>query len=113
MIVSERIELGLDRTDGGKNYVGIDPIYMGEEQPPDSRWPAQLRDSLPGPFKNSPFLAAYGAALADGTDDWVTWGERFDDGEPRPTDVRREAGARRWRRAVSESESSGLKGGLK
>jgi hypothetical protein len=83
VIVSERIELGVDRSDGGKDYVGIDPTYMGEKQPPDSRWPAQMRDSVPGPFKDSPSLAAYGAALADGTDDVVTWAKRFDDGEPR------------------------------
>jgi hypothetical protein len=83
VIVSERIQLGMDRSDGGRNYVGIDPIYMGMEQPPDSRWPAQLRDSLPGPFKDSPSLAAFGAALADGTDDVVSYAKRFEDGDPR------------------------------
>jgi len=83
VIVSERIQLGVDRSDGGRDYVGIDPIYMGVEQPPDSRWPAQMRDSLPGPFKDSPALAAYGAALADGTDDVVTYAKRFEDGDPR------------------------------
>jgi len=83
VIVSERVQLGVDRTDGGRDFVGIDPIYMGVEQPPDSRWPAQLRDALPRPFKDSPSLAAFGAALADGTDDVVNWGKRFDDGDTR------------------------------
>jgi hypothetical protein len=83
IIVTERIQLGVDRSDGRKDLVGIDPTYMGVMEPPDSRWPAQMRDSLPGPFKDSPSLAAYGAALADGTDDVVTWQKRFDDGEPR------------------------------
>jgi hypothetical protein len=73
----------VDRLDGGKSYVGIDPTYMGVEQPPESRWPAQMRDSLPGPFKNSPSLAAYGAALADGTDDVVTYAPSFGIGDPR------------------------------
>jgi len=83
VIVSERIQLGVDRLDGGKSYVGIDPTYIGVEQPPDSRWPAQLRDSLPGPFQNSPSLAVYGAALADGTDDVVSYARSFGDGDPR------------------------------
>jgi hypothetical protein len=83
LVVSERIQLGVDRLDGGKSYVGIDPTYMGIEQAPDSRWPAQLRDALPGPFKHSPSLAAYGAALADGTDDVVTYAGNFGDGDPR------------------------------
>jgi hypothetical protein len=73
----------VDRSDGGKDYVAIDPIYMGMEHPPESRWPAQMRDALPAPFKDAPSLAAYGAALADGTDDVVTWGKRFDDGDTR------------------------------
>ena len=83
VIVSERIQLGVDRTDGGRNYVAIDPVYLGETQSPDSRWPAQMRDALPGPFKDSPSLAAFGAALADGTDDVVTYLKRFEDGDPR------------------------------
>jgi hypothetical protein len=82
-IVEERIVLVVDRSDGAKDYVGIDPTYMGVEHPPESRWPAQLRDALPGPFKDSVSLAGYGAALADGTDDVQTCMTRYDDGDPR------------------------------
>ena len=83
VIVGEQIALGVDRSDGRGDFVGIDPTFVGKTGPLGSRWPLALRDSLPETVKDAPSLAAFSAALSEWTINVRSYRRQFEDIDPR------------------------------